>query len=193
MSFISLAFGLPGSRQTQIGYLLLDALLTEETDLTGQVTRYPVETGNGYVTDNIVNESEVLSIAGTISGSGVFMLLGGGRSKLIAAKETIRRIREERIPVTIITGMDVYENMGLENAKITRNGAAEKIDVAFEFRKMIFVTLRSAEVPPEKTAESAKGKAGKTETKVGKNQPNDTPAGATVDQSTLDILINGKR
>lgn len=190
MSFISLAFGLPGGRQTQVGYLFLDALLTEETDLTGQVTRYPVETGNGYVTDNITNESEMLAIAGTISGAGAFMLTGGGRSKLIAAKETIRRIREERIPVTIITGMDVYENMGLENAKITRNGATEKIEVAFEFRKMIFVTLRTAEVPPEKT--TAKGKAGKTETKIGKNQPNDAPT-STVDQSTLDILINGKK
>jgi hypothetical protein len=192
MSFISLAFGLPGAFQTQVGYLLLDALLSEETDLTGQVSRYPVETGNGQVTDNITNESEVLSIAGSIAGGSAMFLSAGGRSKLIAAKDAIRRIREERIPVTIITGMDVYENMGLESAKITRNSAIEKIDVAFEFRKMILVTLRSADVPPEKTADDAKGKAGKTETKVGKNQPNDTPT-SEVDQSTLSILINGKK
>lgn len=191
MSFITLAFGLGGQR-TQVGWILLDALISEDTNLTGQVTRYAVETGDGDITDNITLESETLSIVGSITGSSAMFLGGAGRSKLITAKDAIRRMREERVPVTIITGMEMYENMGLENARVNRSGTLEKMEVALEFRKMKFVQLRTADVPPEKTAPSAQGKAGKTDTKTGKNPDATTPP-SQVDQSTLDILINGKK
>lgn len=187
MSFISLAFGLRG-QQTQVGYLLLDALISEDTNLSGQVSRYPVETGDGYVSDNITNESEVLAIVGTVTSTGVQLLSGVGRSKLITAKDALRRMRAERVPVTIITGMEVYENMGIENIRISRAGPLERIEVSIEFRKITFVTLRSADVPPEKAAPKAKGKAGKTDTKVGKN-PESTPS---INQSKADEMIFGK-
>ena len=193
MSFITLAFGLAGQK-TQVGYLTLDALISEDTSLSGQVSRYPIETGTGYTTDNIVNDSEVLALVGSVTGAGVTLLSGGGRSKLISAKDALRRMRDDRLPITIITGMERYENMGIENIRISRSGSLERLEVAIEMRKMIFVTLRSADVPPEKVSEQAKGKAGKTETKVGKNPgPGPGEQAPTIPQSKADILIFGKR
>lgn len=188
MSFITLAFGL-GAQQTQVGYLLLDALISEDTSLSGQVSRYPVENGSGFISDHIMNESEMLGIVGSVTSAGTTLLSGRGRSKLISAKDALRRMREERVPITIITGMDIYENMGIENIRISRSGPLERIEISMELRKLILVSLRSADVPPEKAAPSAKGKAGKTETKVGKNPGNEAPP---IDQSTADILIFGK-
>jgi hypothetical protein len=188
MSFITMAFGL-GAQKTMVGYLTLDALISEDTALTGQVSRYPVQTGKGYITDNIMNESETLALVGSVTGGGVTLLSGGGRSKLISAKDALRRMRDERVPITILTGMEMYVDMGIENIRISRTGPLERIEVAIELRKMVFVTLRSAEVPPAKAAPKAKGKAGATDTKVGKNPGNEAPP---IRRSQADILIFGK-
>lgn len=194
MSFISLIFGLGGT-QTTIGALTLDALLNEETELQGIVTRYAVEDGGEPVTDHIVRDVERLSLSGVVTSAGVTFFGAGGRSKLIAAKEALRLIHEERIPITITTGLDVYEDMGMLNARIGRSGPTEKITLDCEFQKVRKVTTRTADIPPAKVAPKAKGKAGATESKAGKvNSSSGSVAPSDgVDQSTLDRMINGKK
>lgn len=193
MSFISLLFGL-GATQTQIGALSLDALLNEETTLSGSVTRYPVETGSDPISDHISSDGETLSLSGTVTAAGVTMFGGGGRSKLISAKEVIRQINEQRIPITIVTGMEVYTLMGMENATVGRSGSLEKISIDCSFRKIVMVETRTVEVPPKKAAKSVKGKAGATGSKAGKvSPPSDDKTAPSMPQSTLRGLIRGKQ
>ncbi|WP_237173047.1 phage baseplate protein [Paracandidimonas lactea] len=166
MAFLSLLFGLGGA-QSMIGSLPLDALLSEDTELTSTATKYPVEDGTN-ISDHITREPERLALHGTVTAAGILLLGAGGRSKLIAAKEAMRLIHEQRLPVTVVTGSDVYADFAMENAKISRTNESEKITLSCEFSKIDKTQLQTADIPPEKAQGSAKGKAGKTAEKGGK-------------------------
>lgn len=192
MSFISLVFGL-GGPQTTIGALPLDALLSESTELPSNISAYAVEDGPP-TTDHITQDAERLSLSGVVTAASVLMFGAGGRSKLIAAKDALRQIHEQRLPLTIVTGMDMYENMGMSNAKIGRTNKSDQLTIDCEFQKIRKASVRKADIPPEKVAQAegapagsgAKGKAGQTAAKGGKvstSSPN---------QSTLHESQHGK-
>lgn len=197
MSLISLVFGI--DQRSRIGALTLDALLTEDTELNAHVTEFPVEEG-APISDHIADAGERLALSGTVSGAGISLFSAGGRSKLMAAKEAIRLIHEQRLPVTIVTGMDVYTDMGMVNVRISRSSNLEALTVDCEFRKIRKVQIREADIPPSKVAGTdsstgAKGKAGTTEAKAGKvsteSQDQVSPEDG-MKESTLYGLIRGK-
>lgn len=188
MSFVSMIFGWGGG--TSIGALPLDVLLNEKTSLNSRATEYAVEDGPP-VTDHVVQESELLALDGWVTaaevsllggvatravralgggaGFGGLLAGGGGRSKLISAKEALRKIHADRIPITIVTGLDVYVDFVMETCDIDRSSeGGERFDISATFRRIRKVTLRQADIPPEKTSGSATGKAGGTKTNAGK-------------------------
>ncbi|EOX4865102.1 TPA: phage baseplate protein [Haemophilus influenzae] len=170
MSIVNLLFSALSGKRTTIGVLELDALLTENTSLSSQITEYPIEDGT-VISDHITRESERLSLSGVITGTGTLFNVGLGKYKLIAAKETLRELHAKRELVTIVTGLDVYEDFAIESLEIERNSDdGERLNISAEFRKIQKVTLRKEEVPPEKAAPNAKGKAGQTKAKIGKAQ-----------------------
>lgn len=166
MPFLSMLFSL-GGPQSMIGGIPLDALLTEDTELTANVTNYPVEDGSS-ISDHITQEPERLAMSGVITAAGIILLGAGGRSKLIQAKEALRQIHEQRLPITLVTGMDIYTDYGMSNAKISRTNQGEKLSITCEFQKIRKVALHQADIPPEKVKGGAKGKAGQTGAKGGK-------------------------
>src|SRR5690606_13316917 len=121
---------------------------------------------------------------------------GVGRSKLISAKEALRQVHAQRIPITIVTGMEIYESMGMVSARIGRAGPLEQLTIDCEFQKIRKVIARTADVPPERAAPKAKGKAGATNAKAGKvdsaTSSNVTPE-AGINQSILKGMIGGKQ
>ncbi|HHF3505632.1 hypothetical protein Q7615_09070 [Haemophilus influenzae] len=170
MSIVNLLFSALSGKRTTIGVLELDALLTENTSLSSQITEYPIEDGT-VISDHITRESERLSLSGVITGAGTLFNVSLGKYKLIAAKETLRELHAKRELVTIVTGLDVYEDFAIESLEIERNSDdGERLNISAEFRKIQKVTLRKEEVPPEKAAPNAKGKAGQTKAKTGKAQ-----------------------
>lgn len=194
MAFLSLLFALDGQR-SMIGSLALDALLIEDTELTANISAYPVEDGT-VISDHITHEPERLSLSGVVTGAGVRLFSAGGRSKLIEAKATLREIHAQRLPITIVTGMDIYTDYAMSNAKISRTNEGEKITLDCEFQKIDKVQLRQADLPPEKvkpgttgSGSGAQGKAGQTAAKGGKVDSANAPK---ANQSTLDELFSGK-
>ena len=170
MSIVNLLFSALAGKRTTIGVLELDALLTENTSLSSQITEYPIEDGT-VISDHITRESERLSLSGVITGTGTLFNVGLGKYKLIAAKETLRELHAKRELVTIVTGLDVYEDFAIESLDIERNSDdGERLNISAEFRKIQKVTLRKEEVPPDNAAPNAKGKAGQTKAKTGKAQ-----------------------
>lgn len=179
MSFVSLVFGWGGG--SSIGVIPLDALISETTELESQATSYAVEDGPP-VTDHIVQDSERLALDGWVTAAEATLLgglgrgpaggptsLGAGRQKLISAKAALRTIHADRLPITITTGLDVYVDFAMTRCSIGRNSdGGDKFAITAEFRKIRKVTLRQADIPPEKTSGSAAGKAGSTKTNAGK-------------------------
>ncbi|WP_341666901.1 phage baseplate protein [Alcaligenes sp. SDU_A2] len=166
MAFVSLLFGLTGN-QTLVGSIPLDALLTEQTELSAKVSAHAVEDGS-TITDHIACEPEKLTVSGVITAASIFAFGSSGRSKLMAVKDALRQIQERRVPVTIVTGSDVYVNFAMLSAKISRSPSGEQLSLECSFQKIVMVTLREGHLPPANVAQSAKGKAGQTGAKSGK-------------------------
>ncbi|WP_248293394.1 phage baseplate protein [Achromobacter sp. Bel] len=180
MNFVSMIFGWNGG--SSIGTVALDALLSEKTTLNSRATSYAVEDGPP-VTDHVVQESEQLTLDGWVTAADI-MLLGGirprdgglggalsgaGRSKLISAKDALRKIHADRLPVTIATGLDVYVDFVMESCSIGRsNGGGDRFEISAGFKRIRKVTLRQADIPPEKTSGNVTGKAGATRSNAGK-------------------------
>ena len=179
MNFVSMIFGWNGG--SSIGTLPLDALVNEKTTLTSRVTSFAVEDGPP-VTDHVVADSEQLTLDGWVTAADISLLgglrgaaLGAGRSKLIGAKDALRKIHADRLPITITTGLDVYADFVMESCSIGRsNGAGDRFELSASFKRVRKVTLRQADIPPEKTSGSATGKAGSTKANAGKQ--NGVPA-----------------
>lgn len=191
MSFISLIFGL-GAPQTRIGSIPLDALLDETTKLSSNVTDYPVEEGSP-INDHVANASERLMLRGVVTGAGLILFQGGGRSKLIATKEMFRELHESRTEITIVTGSDTYVDVVMTDLDITRNSAEEKLNISVEFKKIRKAITRTADIPPEKVAPKAKGKAGATKASGGKVSNTESVApNEGISQSKLKDILSGK-
>ena len=179
MAFVSLLFGLAGN-QTMVGSVPLDALLTEDTELSANASQYAVEDGT-VISDHITQEPERLSLAGVVTAASIFTFGAGGRSKLIAAKDALRQIHERRVPITIITGSDVYMHFAMVNARISRSNEGEQLSLSCGFQKINMAQLREADIPPAKVAPSAKGKAGQTAAKGGKVSDQTAPKRPTTE------------
>lgn len=172
---------------TTIGALAIDALLSETSELSSKATEYAVEDGSP-ISDHVVLAPERLKISGWITPSDVQLMTADGRPKMAEAKATLRKIIAERAEITVTTGMDAYTGMIMETCNIGRNNEGERFTVDMEFVKIRKAVLRKADIPPDRTSGSARGKAGATKTDAGKAY-NGAPAGAT--RSKLDEKVFG--
>lgn len=172
---------------TTIGALAIDALLSETSELSSKATEYAVEDGSP-ISDHVVLAPERLKISGWITPSDVQLMTADGRPKMAEAKATLRKIIADRAEITVTTGMDAYTGMIMETCNIGRNNEGERFTVDMEFVKIRKAVLRKADIPPDRTSGSARGKAGATKTDAGKAY-NGAPAGAT--RSKLDEKVFG--
>lgn len=168
MALIDMVFRLKDAPQTMIGALQLDALISEQTSLANGVTQYAVEEG-APVSDHISTEAEKLTIEGVVTGASVSLFGVHGRSKMIEAKEALRVINEQRQPITIVTGLDVYPEFAMESCDISRNADdGEKLHISISLTKIRKAKTREADIPPGKVRQNAAGKAGETRKPAGR-------------------------
>ena len=168
MALIDMVFRLKDAPQTMIGTLQLDALISEQTSLSNGVTQYAVEEG-APVSDHISSEAEKLTIEGVVTGASVSLFGVHGRSKMIEAKEALRVINEQRQPITVVTGLDVYPDFAMESCDISRNADdGEKLHISISLTKIRKAKTREADIPPGKVRQNAAGKAGETRKPAGR-------------------------
>ena len=155
MSLMNLLFGTKTIFGAMgVAAIELDALLNETTVMSSQITEYPVEDGT-IISDHITLDSERLTIEGVISGAGSLFGIKAGKAELINAKETLRELHRTRELITIVTGVDLYEDFAIESCSIARNNEfGEQYKVGLELRKIKKVTL----CRPKKAANQLKAR-----------------------------------
>jgi hypothetical protein len=176
------------NQRSQLGYLSLDVLATENISLQSDVTKYPIEDGSGDMTDFITAHNEELKINGAISASDTFGMEFGPMcySKMIDAIDQLRKMHKERKLITVVTGLGKYEEMAICDLQINRNNTGvggQWLTIDASLRKIIKVALKKADLPPDAktTSGDGKGKSGKTEQKTTKSS----------DTTTSDPLAGG--
>ena len=162
---------------SQIGYLSLDVLVSENITLPSKVTEYPVEDGNEDISDHITAGNEEITINGVISASSAFGMEFGSQcySKMIDAIDQLRKMHKERKTFTVVTGLGKYEDMAFTNLTIDRNNSpttgGQWLTINASLRKIRKVSLKQTDLPPDNasTTNGAKGKTGKTAAKSGQS------------------------
>lgn len=78
-------------------------------------------------------------------------------------------MHEQRTPITVVTGMDMYNDFAIESCDVSRNvDDGDCLNVSLELVHIRKATVETTDVPPGKVKPAAKGKAGETKKKGGK-------------------------
>lgn len=125
--------------------LVADCTVTEDHGSPAQVTAYPRER-RGQASDHIQAQQQTLSTQIIVSATPLLDEADPGRP--IDAYERLRRLQTEGTPVTLITSLKVYEEMGLVSCTTPRSAAVgEMVELSCSWVKMEAIDTRTVSVP----------------------------------------------
>ncbi len=138
-----------------VGDIQLDLILSESHSLTSTVSEHPVEEG-ATISDHIQQNLRVGKLTGLVSNFSI--QTGGGdgaTNRAMNAWTLFHNLWKRRELVTIVTTLEVYENVAVTNVSTERSstsGDALQFEVSFqEVRqpKLQEVTLAATVQPPK--------------------------------------------
>ena len=167
-----------------IGGFEIDVVTSEQYSFSNQVTDVPVEDGS-QINDHVIAESDEISIEAFISRAQVIEWEGDipdsvdelpvddPKAKIIQAYLELKRLKEDRQPITVVLGLDTFTNMVITSFEINRD-VQSGLDLPFsmKFKKVRIVksettTINSSSIGGgDHTAGTANGGT------VGANRPN---------------------
>lgn len=103
---------------TRIGHITVDCTPEQTHRFPSRITENPVEDGSVY-TDHVVLLPAVVEIIGRISNASIFPTLS--QYTYHDAFQELVRLQSERTPFVVVTGLNVYQNMLIEDITIPRN------------------------------------------------------------------------
>ncbi len=179
----------PTEHEVEDGSVISDHVTNKESPitLTGIVTDYPITLASAAI-GNVAGASGSLisdkygSIAGT-AATGLFSALGNtlvneGKPSLNAYK-VFKQIREKKIPIKVVTGLDVFENMIMTNLNINRTAStATALHFTASFKKIVIAQSETVQIPdsaikaPDGDVSSRAGASKKRN--LGKTNPKET-------------------
>jgi hypothetical protein len=131
-----------------VGEIRLHLILDEEHMLDAKVTTHSVEDGS-EISDHIYNELERGSLRGMVSNYGLQTdpALFFPENIALQAFEDLKRLRDKREPVTIVTVLKVYEEVLITNIKAKRDGeTGEQQIFEIKFQEIKKSTLKSVTI-----------------------------------------------
>ena len=126
----------------QIQDLQIDIVSSEVIELPSETTDNPIESGS-EVTDHIINKPIMLRMICQIGGS---TLLNFADRKL-EGYEALKKLRDDKQPVTVVSGLETFSNMLINNISIDRNlQNASVLQFQIEFKQAKIVSSQRVEV-----------------------------------------------
>ena len=126
----------------QIQDLQIDIVSSEVIELPSETTDNPIESGS-EVTDHIINKPIILRMVCQIGGS---TLLNFADRKL-EGYEALKKLRNDKQPVTVVSGLETFSNMLINNISIDRNlQNASVLQFQIEFKQAKIVSSQRVEV-----------------------------------------------
>lgn len=153
----------------------LDVTMDESHEWQNDVTTNPVETGSP-ITDHIQLMPDKLRITGMISDSSISdavikQFSGIDNSQFLTRVQTafdvLRKLKEDRLLITVYTKFKVYTDMALTSLSIPRNNqTGDSLQFNIEFVHVRIVSTQTIDMPkgvnPKKTAKTGKSVQTKT-------------------------------
>lgn len=109
--------------KTNIGGYFFDGFISIDHTISTQITEHPVETGASIVDHAYVKPAELAMtiIVSDVHGSIVPGQFSGSSARHINAWNLLKQIQADRIPVSVLTKLGLYDNMLIERLSTTDN------------------------------------------------------------------------
>lgn len=104
----------------KIGSLAADITCREDHALSASITSHPVEQGV-EISDHIRPEPVSLTLEQIVSQTPLADRLAVKRDNIGATWDRLRQLSGKAEPVTVVSSLEVYDNMGVERVAVTRD------------------------------------------------------------------------
>jgi hypothetical protein len=139
------AYGIEHGPAGVIEFIQFDLILNETHNFSSEVTEFNVEDGS-IISDHIKNNLENGSVTGLVTN---FTLnrFGIVTNRAQDAFDALKLLRKERKLVTLITVMEVYNNVAITDVSVDRSSdTGEAIALNITFKKVNVVKLKSVQI-----------------------------------------------
>lgn len=173
----------------QIQDLQIDIVSSEVIELPSETTDNPIESGS-EVTDHIINRPIMLRMVCQIGGSTLLNFT----DRKLEGYEALKKLRDDKQPVTVVSGLETFSNMLINNITIDRNlQNASVLQFQIEFKQAKIVSSQRVDVsnnvsatkePKTKDRATSTQNKGKVQAKSDTATTNTTNGTATSQQPT---------
>ena len=167
----------------QIQDLQIDIVSSEVIELPSETTDNPIESGS-EVTDHIINRPIMLRMVCQIGGSN----LTNWTDRKIEGYEALKKLRDDKLPVTVVSGLEIFSNMLINNISIDRNlQNASVLQFQIEFKQAKIVSSQRVDVSNNISATkepATKDRATSTQNKGKVQAKSDTATTSTTSGTT---------
>ena len=150
----------------KVGSVELDLILDEEHSKSAQVTENPLQDGRA-ISDGIFIELQEGSLTGLVTNHSVKIAEERAKQLELQDSETLmaeaenyqlenrakqawvdlKAVMDAKQPVTIVTSLEVYDNVAITNISTERNGdSGDALEIKVSFRQILTVSLMEHEV-----------------------------------------------
>ena len=150
----------------KVGSVELDLILDEEHSKSAQVTENPLQDGRA-ISDGIFLELQEGSLTGLVTNHSVKIAEERAKQLELQDSETLmaeaenyqlenrakqawvdlKAVMDAKQPVTIVTSLEVYDNVAITNISTERNGdSGDALEIKVSFRQILTVSLMEHEV-----------------------------------------------
>ena len=150
----------------KVGSVELDLILDEDHSKSAQVTENPLQDGRA-ISDGIFLELQEGSLTGLVTNHSVKRAEERAKQLELQDSETLmaeaenyqlenrakqawvdlKAVMDAKKPVTIVTSLEVYDNVAITNISTERNGdSGDALEIKVSFRQILTVSLMEHEV-----------------------------------------------
>lgn len=150
----------------KVGSVELDMILDEDHSKSAQVTENPLQDGRA-ISDGIFLELQEGSLTGLVTNHSVKIAEERAKQLDLQDSETLmaeaenyqlenrakqawvdlKAVMDAKQPVTIVTSLEVYDNVAITNISTERNGdSGDALEIKVSFRQILTVSLMEHEV-----------------------------------------------
>ena len=150
----------------KVGSVELDLILDEDHSKSAQVTENPLQDGRA-ISDGIFLELQEGSLTGLVTNHSVKRAEERAKQLELRDSETLmaeaknyqlenrakqawvdlKAVMDAKQPVTIVTSLEVYDNVAITNISTERNGdSGDALEIKVSFRQILTVSLMEHEV-----------------------------------------------
>jgi len=131
-------------------FFLFDATVSESPTHEGSLTKHPVEDG-ADVSDHYQNEPDTLALVCGLTNSPLPAQGEPEQNRDVVLYKDLVAIKDRGEPITVVTGIDVYENMVITRITFTRDPqTGQALLLNLDLEEVILTTTESVDIPPER-------------------------------------------